>query len=145
MHQQGEEQLHVARLEEEGEELLLGWGALEEAVDHLQSPTHLQGTARVSHRPPSVPPRGLGTLVTHLQLVLCCGQVAQQALHLLRGEAPAEEILHQAEEGHLHRPDVIVSGRGIVPGGAEGQREAGMCPLSPPARGGCHPESQRES
>lgn len=55
LHQQGEEQLHVARLEEEGEELLLGWGALQQAVDHLQSPTDLQDTSMVVHCPPNVP------------------------------------------------------------------------------------------
>lgn len=76
---------------------------------------------------------GLGTTawpVTHLLLVLCPCQVVQQALHLLPGEAPAEEILHQAEKGRLHRPDVI-GGRGLLPGGVDRQKCVGMCPLSP--------------
>ena len=55
---------------------------------------------------------------SYLLLILCCGHIVQQALHLLSREAPAEEILHQAEEGCLYRLDVI-SSCGLLPGGTE--------------------------
>lgn len=82
--------------------------------------------------------------MTHLLLILCPSQVVQQALHLLPGEAPAEEILHQAEKGCLHCPDVV-GGRGLLPGGADGQTPMGMCPLSPTNHLQHPPKSQHKA